>query len=47
VKKQKDAGLSEDLLFNTQQQIMAIANSHIEEAEKLMAAKQDELLRKI
>jgi len=47
VKKQKVAGLSEDLLFNTQQQIMAIANGHIEEAEKLMAAKQDELLRKI
>lgn len=42
-KKQKDT-LSEDLVFHTQQQIIALADEHILQAEKLMVAKQTELV---
>uniref|UniRef100_T1JHB5 Ribosome-recycling factor, mitochondrial n=1 Tax=Strigamia maritima TaxID=126957 RepID=T1JHB5_STRMM len=43
-KKQKEAGVSEDLVFNTQANIVTIANGHIAQAEKLMTQKQSELL---
>jgi len=44
--KQLKEGLSEDLVFNTQQMIMSMAEETNSQAEKLFAAKQEEILGK-
>lgn len=42
--KEQKGSLSEDLVYNTQQQIIAMGDQQIAEAEKIMIAKQNELL---
>lgn len=42
----KKTGISEDVIHSAQQQIMAITDSYVSEAEKLLLAKQNELLGK-
>lgn len=41
----KEGQVSEDLVYNVQLKIREIADDHMQEAEKLMAAKQKELLK--
>nr|CAG4641212.1 EOG090X0DUK [Eulimnadia texana] len=42
--KKKEKDISADLLFSVQQQIQLLTEQHVHEAEKLLAAKQQELL---
>ncbi|XP_059477427.1 ribosome-recycling factor, mitochondrial [Neocloeon triangulifer] len=42
----KAAGVSEDLIFGAQQQITAIADKYVGEAEKMLQTKQEELVGK-